>query len=328
MEQSVSGYLPVGPIRLWSCWLLCDLNIYPTLIWLVWACRWCHRDMRHIRPVYCLSHGSHVVLQSLCLWVKTYFYFHFGQYWLLKLISDPLLKWGATDLGRPFSSHCCTLVRWSWMCWIDTLVSDMKDGILSRASIILFACKSWPWTRAMFESNHKRSLVVETTVMGVIILGLSRTCLEILMSASRTVIWMVLMLSVGTVWLTVFERDDDIAIDCEFLGTTFDFFKIIHLICWLINLVPNTISTARVSVARTFHPTGKVSIVTWSFGCPKIRKRIFVPDIGGVELKFLMKRSQWLGIQYLVSAIGCASVSSRQKDDWLTCLCTPRDTRL
>lgn len=156
--------------------------------------------------------------------------------------------------------------------------------------MILFTGRSWRWTRAMCGSNGKRALVMETTVTGVTLLGFSRTCLAALTSVSRAVSWVILMWPVVTVLLTVFEREDNIAIDRKLCGINFKMFRRISNMCWSKHSMFNGISSTRLSATRNLALTCKSPSVVWSSSYPKFRTALFA-DISGAKLVFSLKGS-------------------------------------
>lgn len=78
------------------------------------------------------------------------------------------------------------------------------------------------------------------------------------------------------------------------------------------------------SVIRYIDLAYKSPVVSCCFSCPKIIMGLFFADEGSVELLFVMKEIQWLGMYLLETRFACAPVSGRRSDDLLTCACTPK----
>lgn len=72
--------------------------------------------------------------------------------------------------------HSCLIIMYfgTWTCWLDMLVSNMRNVILGLTSIIRFAGKRCCWTRAILGSNGTRPLVGGTTITVVPIIGFIR----------------------------------------------------------------------------------------------------------------------------------------------------------
>lgn len=171
------------------------------------------------------------------------------------------------------SLHSCAINMCSgtWMFWLDTLASNMGNGILGITSIVPFSCRRWRWAKAMFSSNRKIPLALETTVTGLARLGFSCISLATLTTAFHAVTRMVSKSSVGAVLLTVFKRGDRIAMGRELWGTSLSLFRRNPNICWLLSSVPNRISTANVSATRNRDLIYKSPIVTVRSSCSKAR---------------------------------------------------------
>lgn len=58
---------------------------------------------------------------------------------------------------------------------------------------------------------------------------------------------------------------------------------------WLINSVPNLISTARVSATRNLHVACRSSVVAQSLGCHKIITGFSIAYVSGFALALLLK---------------------------------------